>query len=124
VTREGRKTLRVAASQPIDVGCYQDLALKPGQWYQYSGWVRTRGLVSHGARLWGTLSVCHAGNNELISNAASHGGDTEWTPISIRFRAPDSGLTRIYVHFVGWGRATGTAWFDDLRLVEVSQPAR
>jgi membrane associated rhomboid family serine protease len=122
VAREGLQALRVTASRPTDTGCYQDVMLKPGQWYRFSGWVRTRGLVPHGARLWGTFSICRGGGNDLIAGADSHGGDTEWTQVSIRFRAPGGGLTRIFVHFVGWGRATGTAWFDDLKLVEVSQP--
>ncbi len=98
--------------------------LKPGQWYQYSGWVRTCGLSAPGARCWGTLSICRGGGNDLIAVAPSHEGDTEWTQEFIRFGAPDGGLTRIYVHIAGWGRATGTVWFDDLKLVEVNGPAR
>jgi tetratricopeptide (TPR) repeat protein len=55
------------------------------------------------------------------SRSMPAGGDRDWIRISIRFRAPQSGSTRIYVHFVGWGRATGTAWFDDLKPVEARQ---
>jgi hypothetical protein len=124
VTREGRQALRVTASRPTDAGCYQDVMLKPGQWYRFSGWVRTRGLNAHGARVWGTFSICRAAGNELVIPGTSHQGDTEWTRITIKFQAPDSGLTRIYVHLAGWGHATGTAWFDDLKLVEVSPPSR
>jgi rhomboid protease GluP len=123
IVHEGRQALRVTAPQPSDTGCYQDLMLKPGHWYRYSGWVRTRGLNPLGARLWGTLSICRAGPNELIVQADSHAGDTEWTQMFIQFQAPREGQTRIYAHLVGWGRATGTAWFDDLNLVEVNEPA-
>jgi hypothetical protein len=42
----------------------------------------------------------------------------------LTFQARGDGLTRIVLFFVGFGQGTGTAWFDDLRLVEVSQPAR
>jgi hypothetical protein len=42
--------------------------------------------------------------------------------VAITFQARGDGLTRICVFFVGFGRGTGTAWFDDLKLVEVSQP--
>jgi membrane associated rhomboid family serine protease len=124
VTHKGRTALRVTATQPSNTGCYQDVMLEPGQWYQFSGWVRTRGLVPHGATLWGTFSICHGGSNDRIALADSHSGDTEWTQVSIRFRAPAGGLTRIYVHFSGWAPATGTAWFADLKLVEISQPAQ
>jgi rhomboid protease GluP len=135
VAREGRQALRMTASVPTNAGCYQDVLLKPGQWYRFSGWVRTRGLnrsggwvptrgLNGGAGLWGTFSICRGGGNNFIAGAANHGGDTEWTQVSIPFQAPDGGLTRIYVHFAGWGWATGTAWFDDLKLVEASEPAR
>jgi rhomboid protease GluP len=124
VAREGRQALRVTAPQPTDTGCYQDVMLKPARWYCLKGWVRTRGLNALGARCWGTFSVCHAGGNNLVAKADNYGGDTEWTQVSIPFRSPDGGAIRIYVHFAGWGRATGTAWFDDLRLAEVDQPTR
>jgi membrane associated rhomboid family serine protease len=122
VAREGRQALRITAPQPTDTGCRQDLVLKPGQRYRFSGWVRTRGVQAFGARVWGTLSVCHAGTNNLIAQAENHAGDTEWTQVSILFQAPADGQTRFYAHLSGWGRAAGIAWFDDLKLVEVSQP--
>jgi rhomboid protease GluP len=124
VKREGQQALRVTASVPTDTGCFQDIMLKPGQWYRFSGWVRTRGLHAPGARCWGTFSICRGGGNELIAVSPSHEGNTEWTQEFIRFQAPDGGLTRICVHLVGWGRATGTAWFDNLKLVEMNEPAR
>jgi hypothetical protein len=44
--------------------------------------------------------------------------------VTLTFQARGDGLTRIVLYLVGFGRGTGTAWFDDLSLVEVSQPAR
>jgi hypothetical protein len=124
VAHEGRQALRVTSAVATDAGCYQDVVLKPGQLYRFSGWVRTRGLNSRGARAWGTFSICRGGGNQIIATEASHSGDTEWTEVCIPFRAPDGGQVRLYAHFAGWGPATGTAWFDDLKLVEVSEPAR
>jgi rhomboid protease GluP len=121
VVHEGRKALRVTASQPTDIGCYQDLMLKPGQWYLLSGWVRTRGIESKGAQVWGTLSVCRAQGNAPIGPGKNHKGDTEWIQTKIRFKAPDGGLTRIYIHLSGWGPAVGIVWFDDLKLAEVNE---
>ena len=39
------------------------------------------------------------------------------------FAAKRTGM-KVTEFFVGFGQGTGTAWFDDLSLVEVSQPAR
>jgi hypothetical protein len=124
VVREGRQALRVTASQPVDVGCYQEVMLKPGQRYRFSGWVRTRGLNPRGSSVYGTFHVHARAINDFIAKGPNHGGDTEWTRVSLTFQARGDGLTRIVLFFVGFGQGTGTAWFDDLRLVEVSQPAR
>jgi membrane associated rhomboid family serine protease len=122
VVREGRQALRVSAPIPTDAGCYQEVMLKPGQWYRFSGWVRTRGLDPHGAPVHGTFHIHARAVNDIIARGTNHGGDTEWTEVAITFQARGDGLTRICVFFVGFGRGTGTAWFDDLKLVEVSQP--
>jgi hypothetical protein len=131
VVKEGRQSLRVTASKPADCGCSQGVQLKPRQWYHFSGWVRTRGLKVHGAaRVWGTFVIygIHRPSEgpewPILARGANHSGDTEWTRISLRFQAPDDGKASIYLNLSGWGRATGTAWFDGLKLVEETPPAR
>ena len=122
--REGRQALRVTASQPVDASCYQEVMLKPGQWYRFSGWVRTRGLNPRGSSVYGTFHVHARAVNDFIARGRNYGEDTEWTPVSLTFQARGDGLTRIVLFFVGFGQGTGTAWFDDLRLVEVNPPTR
>jgi rhomboid protease GluP len=123
LAREGSQALRVTATQPTDTGCYQEVMLEPGKWYRFSGWVRTRGLVPHGAPVFGTFHIHARGVNDIIARGPNHQGDTEWTEVSLTFQARGDGLTRIVVYFAGFGRGTGTAWFDDLKLVEMSQPS-
>jgi hypothetical protein len=123
VAREGWQALCVTAPEPTDTGFYQEVTLKPGQWYRFSGWVRTRGLDPHGSSVYGTFQIQPGGGAGTIAQGTNHGGDSEWTEVPITFQAPADGLTRICVFFVGFGQGTGTAWFDDLKLVEVSQPA-
>jgi rhomboid protease GluP len=126
VVHEGRQSLRVTASQPTDTGCTQEVMLKPGKWYRFSGWVRTRGLVPHGARVYGTFQIHARRMNDFIAvEKTNHGENTEWTKVSLTFKTrDDDGLIRICVYFAGFGPGTGTAWFDDLKLVEVDPPAR
>jgi hypothetical protein len=124
VVREGWQSLRVTFAGPCDTGVYQEVMLKPGQWYCFSGWVRTRGLDPRGAGAYGTFQIHARGVNDLIAKGTNHGGDTEWTEVSITFQArPNDGLTRIVAYFVGHGHGTGTVWFDDLKLVEVNPPS-
>jgi S1-C subfamily serine protease len=121
MAREGWQALRVTAADPSDTAIGQDVTLKPGQWYRFSGWVRTRGLDPRGSPVFGTFRIFHAGGG-VIAGGTNHGGNTEWTEVQITFQAPAGGLTRIAAFFVGFGQGTGTAWFDDLKLAEVSPP--
>ncbi len=123
VVREGRQSLRVTATEPSDTAFGQEVMLKPGQAYRLSGWVRTRGLDPDGAPVYGTFQIqqTHGNIRSLLAEGTNHRGDTEWTEVAITFRAPTNGRTRICVFFVGFGKGTGAAWFDGLKLVEVNR---
>jgi hypothetical protein len=124
VAREGWQSFRLTAADSAQAVCYQEVMLKPGHWYRFSGWVRTRGLKSPGARVCGTYFISHGGGNTAIACGRNYAGDTEWTEVLITFQAPAGGLVRIHGVLAAWSKGTGTAWFDDLKLVEVSQPHR
>jgi serine/threonine protein kinase len=124
VKREGGQALRVTSTEPSDRGFYQEVMLKPHQWYRFSGWVRTRGLDPHGSPVYGTFQIQLPEGRGTIARGTNHGGDTEWTEVPITFQAPAGGLTRFCVFFVGFGKGTGTAWFDNLTVVEISGSPR
>jgi alpha-N-arabinofuranosidase len=119
VVHEGKSSLRVSASEPSDTALAQEVRLEPGRLYRLGGWVRTRGLDPRGAPVYGTLQVQHPGGHGTIAAGANHGGDGDWKEVVVHFEAPPGGLTRICLFFVGFGKGTGTAWFDGLRLEEV-----
>ena len=50
----GHGSLRVSADEPSDTALGQEIELSPSQWYRFTGWVRTRGLVPP------SLSICHS----------------------------------------------------------------
>jgi alpha-N-arabinofuranosidase len=116
VIHGGKYSLRVAAAEPSDTALSQEVRLTPGRCYRLSGWVRTRGLDPRGAPVYGTFQVQHPGGRGTIAAGANHGGDTDWTEVPVYFEAPPGGLTRVAVFFVGFGKGTGSAWFDDLKL--------
>jgi alpha-N-arabinofuranosidase len=123
VVREGRQSLRIAATEPSDTALGQEITLQPGQWYRLSGWVRTRGLDPRGAPVHGTFQIQKPGGHGILASGTNQGGDTDWTEVTIRFQAPGDGRVRIAVFFVGFGKGTGTAWFDGLRLEAVDVTA-
>ena len=116
---EGKQSLRISSSEPSDVALGQELMLAPGRLYRFHGWVRTRGLDPHGAPVYGTFQIQAPAGNSVIAGGTNHGGDTDWTEVVIDFEAPAGGRTRIAPFFVGFGKGTGTAWFDDLKIEEV-----
>jgi alpha-N-arabinofuranosidase len=119
ITHEGKQSLRISAQEPSDTALGQDLLLKPCRWYRFTGWVRTLGLDPHGAPVFGTFQIQQPGGRGVIASGINHRGDTDWTEVSIPFEAPLDGHTRIAVFFTGYGKGTGTAWFDDLKIEEV-----
>jgi hypothetical protein len=93
--------------------------------------VRTRGLKVHGvAHRFGTFNIYRQtlpGQPEwqTLASGDNHWGDTEWTRISLRLQAlAYGGKACIHVEVSSSGRATGTALFDGLKLVEESAPAK
>jgi alpha-N-arabinofuranosidase len=119
VVREGKQSLRIAAKELSDTALGQELRLKAGQFYRFTGWVRTRQLDPHTARVFGTFQIQKPGGRGTIATGTNHKGDTDWVKETLYFEAPPDGRVRVAVFFVGFGQGTGTAWFDDLKLEEV-----
>jgi hypothetical protein len=80
VLREGRQSDRVSAAQPSDTAFGQDVLLEPGQSSRLAGWVRTRGLQSHGSPVYGTFPVQLSKGQGTIASGTNHGGDTPSGP--------------------------------------------
>jgi alpha-N-arabinofuranosidase len=115
----GRASLRVSADEPSDTALGQEIRLQAGRCYRLRGWVRTQGLDPHGASVYGTLQIQWPHGSGVLASGANHGGDTGWTEVSVPFLAPSEGRVRVCLFFVGFGKGTGTAWFDDLQIEEV-----
>lgn len=116
VFREGRHSIRISAREPSDTAIAQDVDLKPDTPYCFSGWVRTQDLAPE-ARAWtyGTFQIQDR-RGRLIARLGNHKGTTDWTEEKVYFLTPPDGKVHLACFFVGFGKGTGTAWFDDLRL--------
>lgn len=123
VKHGGERALMISAGAPSDAAVGQELRLVPGQWYRFSGWVRTRSLRAVDARTWGTFQIQLPGGNGLVASGANHGGDTDWIEVPIVFCSPPGGRVRVAVFFAGFGRGTGAAWFDDLTIEAIDLAA-
>lgn len=116
---EGKQALRVSAEELSDTALGQELQLKPDRWYRLTGWVRTEKLDPHGAPVYGTFQIQHPGGQGAIASGRNHGGTGDWQQETICFKSPSDGLTRVAIFFVGYGKGTGTVWFDQLAIQEI-----
>jgi alpha-N-arabinofuranosidase len=121
ILHDGKPTLRIHCSELSDTALSQNIQLRPGGLYRFSGWVRTRRLNPHGAPTFGTFQIQNADANQIIASGGNHRDDSDWTEVPISFVAPQDGRIRIAVFFVGFGKGVGTGWFSDLKLAEVDQ---
>ena len=120
VFSEGKRSVRVSASKPSDTALAQDAVVKPNGIYRFSGSVKTESLVvEESSSTHGTYQIQDsAGGTIGVMN--NHRGTTDWVRESVVFRAPADGKVHIACFFVGFGKGTGTVWFDDLKLEEVA----
>ncbi len=116
VARSGKHSLEIRTNEQADAAWSQEVSVKPHTSYRLSGWIKTEG-VNKGSGLGALLSVRELGRPDPDLAVA---GTTDWTPFEQVF---DSGTHRrlsISALFGHTGSSTGTVWFDDLELAEVS----
>ena len=98
----------------------QDISLTPADWYRFTGWVKTRGLVRIDAQVSGTFQVQRSANRSAIASGEMHQGDTPWNRVELVFQAPADGRVRIAPFLVGYGKGRArTAWFDELAIERI-----
>lgn len=121
--QEGRHALRVHANDRSDTAFGQECQLNPERTYRLRGWIRTQNLDPHGAPVCGTFQIQMPGGSAVIASGANHPGTNEWAQETLYFSPPPGGLTRIAIFFTGYGKGTGTAWFDNITLEEIDMAA-
>jgi alpha-N-arabinofuranosidase len=116
LARSGRTALSIDAAESSDTALAQEVSLTPSQWYRFSAWIRTDKLDPHGSAVSATVQVQRPKGAGLIAGAPSHVGSTAWTNTDVYFQAPPDGRVRLCLFFVGFGRGTGSVWFDGVRV--------
>ncbi len=106
----GARSVRVSSADGADASVQAIVAVKPYARYKLSGWIRTQDLDA-GQSKGALLSLQGL---DLMTPAVS--GTQEWTRVELSFDTGANDALGINCLFGGWGRAKGTAWFDDLTL--------
>lgn len=115
--RDGSACLRITATSASDTVWEQEVTgLVPGRTYELRGWVR-------GEAIEGAAGVAVGANLSLLGawdrTPGPGMGTFDWTQVAFAFTAQAETATIGCRLGHWWSEVTGTAWFDDLALVEL-----
>ncbi len=114
--RTGGRSAKISSERGGDISWATTVPVKPRTDYRLSGWIKTEKLQKVGNAL-GALFNVHELQDPVRGATKPIAGDNDWTRVEMVFNS--GALTQVTINCLvgGWGRATGTAWFDDVELV-------
>ena len=113
----GKYSIRISSTEGADASWVIVIPAKPFSRYRLSGWVKTQNLEPGTSR--GALFSFHG--TAIRTEAVS--GTQDWTRLELVFDSGANDALSLNCLFGGWGKATGTAWFDDVELELLSARA-
>lgn len=111
----GNHSVKITSSQGSDTSWSTKVSVKPRTDYRLSAWIKTENVRKVGAAHGALLNIhelqdpVHGATKPLL-------GDNDWTQVRLDFNSGDQSQLTVNCLFGGWGRAMGTAWFDDVEL--------
>ena len=120
--KEGRRCAKVTvtAQDPREDRWYLDIEPQRGARYRVSGWIKTEDVtpIGHGMAY---MALYEYGDEDKLGewrDFAVVRGTHDWEQFHYDF-SPPATTTRVQIK-LGLYRATGTAWFDDIRLANIA----
>ncbi len=114
--KSGKRSLRIVSREGADSSVFAKATVKSHTDYRLSGWVKTAGLA--GAR--GAQLNIHEIQGPDSARTSGLRKRNDWTFLEVEFNTGKRKAISINCLYGGWGRSTGTAWFDDIALEEVT----
>jgi putative membrane-bound dehydrogenase-like protein len=108
--RSGR-CAEITSGSGGDTGWLSVLTLKPHHLYRVTGWVKCKDLKGATGALFNL--------NLIPARSGAVSGTCDWTQETMDFDSAERTQVELNCLFGGWGRSTGTAWYDDLVLVDL-----
>jgi putative membrane-bound dehydrogenase-like protein len=112
--RNGGNCVEIASTAGSDTSVHYDVPMEVDTDYLISGWIKTENLK--GAT--GALLEVHTLNGSQPKSKALL-GTNDWQQVSFKISSGKQKDLSLNCLFGGWGRSTGTAWFDDISVVKV-----
>ena len=110
--RRGKNAVCISSTTGADAKWFQYFTVKPNTTYLMKGWAKCENITGPGRGVQFNMEP-----NEFRSDEIK--GTTDWKMLQFTFESRDK--TEVYINclFGGWGQSTGTAWFDDIEVIEV-----
>lgn len=112
----GDHCVKIHSKSGADASWGFEVKLKPNTDYRLSAWIKTEEI---GAEGFGALLNLHQLQYEGKSSGLR--GTNGWKQVVTEFNSGQNSKLLVNCLFGGWGRATGTAWFDDIELYELKK---
>ena len=111
----GGRSVQISSDGGGDLSWATRVRVKPHTDYRLTGWIKTENLVKiRGAR--GAMFNIHELQDPVGGGTPAISGTKDWTQVELTFNTGALETITINCLYGGWGRCTGTAWFDDVTL--------
>ena len=111
----GKRSAKISSDQGGDVSWSIQVPVAPRTQYRLTGWIKTETVAKVG-RAYGAMLNIHELQDPIRGATKALSGDNDWTQVQLNFNSGEMREVTINCLFGGWGRATGTAWYDDIEL--------
>jgi len=115
IGHSGNRSVKISSEDGGDVSWSVQVPVKARTDYQLTGWIKTAGVQKVGGARGAMLNI-HEMQDPVRGGTKAVNGDSDWTQVQLNFNSGQLTAATINCLFGGWGRATGTAWFDDIEL--------
>ncbi len=118
----GDRSVQILSEQGADASWSVSLPVRPRTEYRLTGWIKTEDVRKVGGAR-GALMNVHELQDPQQGATRAITGNNDWTPVELNFNSGELERVTVNCLFGGWGRARGTAWFDDVSLTQSAGPA-
>lgn len=115
IAHSGKQSVKISSAEGGDASWTTVAPVKPYSRYRLSGWIKTQEVKA----LTGKGALLNLHNLQPLQTAAII-GTQDWTRVELLFDTGGNDALQVNCLLGGWGKATGTAWYDDIQLELVS----
>jgi hypothetical protein len=110
----GAASARLVASAGEDLRLVQSVKVRPNKRYLFAGWARAEAVSAEAG------TGVNLGSRDEAHTSRSLIGTAPWTYLSVILSSGERTTLNVSASLGYWGSlATGSAWFDDLHLIEL-----